>query len=266
MTSDVAFELRSQDLLQLARRRGRRGAWLFGFSIFGLLFGTFWMFWGVIVFLTGVGLVNGVIVFLFGGVGPTLGASLVAWAGVRRRRDAEELEQLAILAETRGDVTLGEAAHLLSESEAHAAKLLNVASSAGAARMVQSSALRAPLPLGPERQNLSAFRKARRRRALLLGVAALGVLGFATLWLVVGIAGIATAGTSATRTGPSGPSSRRAEPRSAAPNKRPMSDGLIGLAWTCTRTSSAPGTGTGRLTSDTRNWPSAVISVRSWRK
>ena len=170
MTSDVAFELRSQDLLQLARRRGRRGAWLFGFSIFGLLFGTFWMFWGVIVFLTGVGLVNGVIVFLFGGVGPTLGASLVAWAGVRRRRDAEELEQLAILAETRGDVTLGEAAHLLSESEAHAAKLLNVASSAGAARMVQSSALRAPLPLGPERQNLSAFRKARRRRALLLGV------------------------------------------------------------------------------------------------
>ncbi|MCA9596111.1 MAG: serine/threonine protein kinase [Myxococcales bacterium] len=192
MTSDVAFELRSQDLLQLARRRGRRGAWLFGFSIFGLLFGTFWMFWGVIVFLTGVGLVNGVIVFLFGGVGPTLGASLVAWAGVRRRRDAEELEQLAILAETRGDVTLGEAAHLLSESEAHAAKLLNVASSAGAARMVQSSALRAPLPLGPERQNLSAFRKARRRRALLLGVAALGVLGFATLWLVVGIAGIAT--------------------------------------------------------------------------
>ena len=31
-------------------------------------------------------LVNGVIVFLFGGVGPTLGASLVAWAGVRRRR------------------------------------------------------------------------------------------------------------------------------------------------------------------------------------
>ncbi|MEZ4222867.1 MAG: serine/threonine-protein kinase [Polyangiaceae bacterium] len=192
MRSDVAFAISSAPLLALARRRGRRGAWLLGVSCFGLLFGVFWMFWGVIVFLTGVGLVNGVIVFLFGGVGPALGASLLAWAGVKRRHDAEALEQLALLSETRTDVTIRETAQLLAESDSYASRLMDLAAAAGAVQMVQGSGARPAVPIGPDRSALVGFRAARRKRALLLAVASLFVLGFATLWLVVGTAGIAT--------------------------------------------------------------------------
>lgn len=193
MTSQgIGFALAPAALRALGRKRARGGTWLLSFSVLGLLFGTFWMFWGVIVFLTGVGLRNGVIVFLFGGVGPNLGASLMAWAAVRRRREAEELEQLAIYAEQQTDLTSHEAAHLLCVPHPHANQLLQLAASKGAAQLVQSSGLRPALPMGPDREKLVVFRRARRRRALWLAVAAVPVLGFATLWIVVGVAGIAT--------------------------------------------------------------------------
>ena len=85
----LAFQLDGALTEELARRRARRGSLLLAAGAFGMLFGTFWMLWGFVVVLTGVGIGNGIIVFFFGGVGPALGAGIVAWAGARRRRDAE---------------------------------------------------------------------------------------------------------------------------------------------------------------------------------
>ncbi len=50
---------------------------------------------------------------------------------------------------------------------------------------------------------------------------------------------------------------------SAAPNSRPMSDGLIGAASTRTTTSSGAGAGVSTLTSDSSSSPSGLISERS---
>lgn len=191
-TESLAFRIDGTRTAELARRRARRGGWLLGLGGFGLLFGTFWMLWGVIVVLTGVGIGNGIIVFFFGGVGPALGASIVTWAGVRRRRDAEELIQLGLLAEGRPDVSLDEAAELLGRGPGDVAALMRLAGQSGAATPVQGSGFRPPMSRTVDTQRLRAFRGARLRRTLLLGVAAMGVLGFATLWVVVGIAGIAT--------------------------------------------------------------------------
>src|SRR6195952_5810346 len=50
---------------------------------------------------------------------------------------------------------------------------------------------------------------------------------------------------------------------SAAPTRRPRSDGLIGEASTRTRTSSGPGSGVGTLASDNSSSPVFLISERS---
>ena len=191
-TNTVAFALSSAELIALATRHGRRGTWLVAVSIIGLLFGVFWLFWSAIVVLTGVGMKNGLVVLVFGGLGPTLGAALIGWGGVRRRQEAEELERLGIIAESCPALTAFDAAHLLCIGEAHAARLLKIAARSGAVRIVANSGLRARLPLGPDRKKLAAFRSSRFRRALMLAIAALFVLGFATMWTVVGVAAIAT--------------------------------------------------------------------------
>jgi GST-like protein len=54
-------------------------------------------------------------------------------------------------------------------------------------------------------------------------------------------------------------------PRSAAPNSRPMSLGLMGVASTRISTSSSAGTGSGSSCSASSSWPSAVIRDRSCR-
>ena len=51
---------------------------------------------------------------------------------------------------------------------------------------------------------------------------------------------------------------------SAAPNSRPMSDGLIGAACICTTTSSAPGAAVVTLINDSSNTPVDLTRVRSW--
>jgi len=188
----LAFRLVPNELEALAKKRGRRGAWLFGLGAFGLLFGTFWMFWGAIVLLTGVGVVNALIVFFFGGVGPTVGAVIVTWAGISRRRDAEELRQLGALQEGRPELTLDEVQAFLGRDERASATLLRLATEAGAAFPVRASGVRPALELPLDLAKLRAFRRSRFRRSLLLAASAVLVLGFATLWVVVGIAGIAT--------------------------------------------------------------------------
>ena len=193
MTAEtIGFALVPLALRDFARKRGRVGGWLIAVAILGLLFGMFWLFWSLILLITGLSMRNGLIVFLLGGVGPTLASLLIAWAGVRRRRDAEELGELGVYAETQADFILSEAAHLLRVPESRANQLMQLATRAGCAKLVQSSGLRAALPMGPERQRLIAFRRTRRWRALLLALAALPVLGFGALFVVIGVAGIAT--------------------------------------------------------------------------
>ena len=189
MHEALAFRIDGARMAELSRRRGRAGAWLFSLGAFGMLFGSFWMLWGVVVVLTGVGIGNGIIVFFFGGAGPALGAAIVAWAGVRRRRDAEALIEVRLLAEGRPDVTLDEAAALLGRDPTG---LMRLAGQHGAATPVQSSGFRPPAPVAVNTEALAAFRRSRLRRALILALCALAVLAFATLWIVVGVAGIAT--------------------------------------------------------------------------
>ncbi|GMV19387.1 MAG: serine/threonine protein kinase [Polyangiaceae bacterium] len=191
-TESLAFQIDGPRAFELSRRRARRGTWLLGLGGFGLLFGTFWMLWGVIVVLTGVGIGNGIIVFFFGGVGPALGAAIVSWAGARRRRDAEALVELALLSEGRPDIGLEEAADFLGRDAREVAGLMRLAGQGGAATPVQSSGFRPARPSVVDTAALLVFRRARLRRTLLLALAAMGVLGFATLWVVVGVAGIAT--------------------------------------------------------------------------
>ena len=77
--------------------------------------------------------------------------------------------------------------------------------------------------------------------------------------------GRALAGTLAVITGLAAVPLATAVRMSAAPNSRPMSDGLIGVAWTRTTTSSGCGAGTAVSTSESCSSPSAVISERSCR-
>ena len=160
MHEALAFRIDGARMAELSRRRGRAGAWLFSLGAFGMLFGSFWMLWGVVVVLTGVGIGNGIIVFFFGGAGPALGAAIVAWAGVRRRRDAEALIEVRLLAEGRPDVTLDEAAALLGRDPTG---LMRLAGQHGAATPVQSSGFRPPAPVAVNTEALAARAWTRRR-------------------------------------------------------------------------------------------------------
>src|SRR5450631_2567304 len=74
---------------------------------------------------------------------------------------------------------------------------------------------------------------------------------------------IAASGTLAVITGDSFVPDALAVDISAAPTRRPRSDGLIGEASTRTRTSSGPGSGVGTLKSDISSSPLFLISERS---
>src|ERR1700732_378794 len=74
---------------------------------------------------------------------------------------------------------------------------------------------------------------------------------------------IAASGTFAVITGASLVPDALAVDISAAPTRRPRSDGLIGEASTRTTTSSGPGSGTGTLASDSSSSPLFLISERS---
>ncbi len=190
MTSaGMTFALSEVELARLGKRRKRSGTVRLVIGAGGLLFGVFWLFWGVIVFLTGMGFLTGLVVSLFGGVGPTLGAALVVASGVRRWREAEILGQLAIVAHHRRSITTLQAVEVTGADEADVTKSLAVAASAGAAQVVPASGVTEPIRGGGTA--LADYRKKKRRRALLLAIAAVPVLGFSTLWLVVGTAGIA---------------------------------------------------------------------------
>jgi hypothetical protein len=75
---------------------------------------------------------------------------------------------------------------------------------------------------------------------------------------------IARSGTCALTTGRAGVPETRAVAISAAPNNRPMSDGLMGVASMRTMTSSAAGSGVGTSCSEISSSPSALMSERSW--
>src|ERR1700733_10469880 len=77
------------------------------------------------------------------------------------------------------------------------------------------------------------------------------------------IARIAASGTFAVITGASLVPDALADVMSAAPTRRPRSDGLIGEASTRTTTSSAEGSAVGTLTSDISSSPLCLISERS---
>jgi hypothetical protein len=74
---------------------------------------------------------------------------------------------------------------------------------------------------------------------------------------------IARSGTCAVTTGRAGVPETRAVAISAAPNSRPMSDGLMGVASMRTMTSSAAGSGVGTSCSEISSSPSALMSERS---
>jgi hypothetical protein len=76
---------------------------------------------------------------------------------------------------------------------------------------------------------------------------------------------ISAGGTWARTTGRSAVPVMRAVAMSAAPNRLPMSEGLIGVASTRIRISSSAGTGTGTSASDSSSTPSALTSERSCR-
>ena len=79
------------------------------------------------------------------------------------------------------------------------------------------------------------------------------------------IARISLSGTFAVTTGRSALPDAVAVLMSAAPNSRPMSDGLIGDASTRITTSSGAGSGTGVSTSDSSSSPLRLIVERNCR-
>jgi hypothetical protein len=188
--SSYAFAVEREKIPSFARKRARRGTALVALGLAGLVFGVFWVIWGIVLIIltdnqrgTGVGV-------SIVAAGPTIAGWLAMTAGVRRRAEAELCPSLTVLGESRGEVTLGEVAHLMGFASSDLQSLLRALTRDGVVRPTRPAEAEIPAVLQPfGGPKLREFRRARGRRALFLGIASLALMGFASFWLVVAVAG-----------------------------------------------------------------------------
>jgi hypothetical protein len=187
--SSFAFTVDPARLAPFAARRRRRGTALLVIGIIGLVFGVFWVIWGIVLVLLSEQKAMGVMVSVVAS-GPTIGAIMAMSGGSRRRAEAELCSAIAILGDARGEVTIDEIAHLTGFDARELQGLSRALSRDGAVTPTRPASGELPAVIaalgGPA---LRTFRRARGRRAILLGVFAMALLGFASFWTVVAIAG-----------------------------------------------------------------------------
>lgn len=102
-------------------------------AVAGLLFGMFWVAFGIIALAVDVGSwVNIALIVVAGGLGPALGAAVVLWLGIARRVTASRLRDLRTLSHTRGGVSLDQVTTMVGNRPA-AERLLRRACELGVA-------------------------------------------------------------------------------------------------------------------------------------
>ena len=103
-------------------------------GVLGLLFGMFWVAFSGVCVLAGAGTPLYVgILFVAGGLGPLLGASVVLTLGISRRVTASRLRELRTLAHGRGGVSLERVTVMLGGKVGPAQALLHKACELGVA-------------------------------------------------------------------------------------------------------------------------------------
>ncbi|MEO7095855.1 MAG: hypothetical protein ABI175_21525, partial [Polyangiales bacterium] len=189
-SGSFAFTVDSSALSRFASKRASRGRILVGVGLFGVVFGLFWVIWGIILILLSEQKLIGLICSIVSS-GPVIAGAMALMGGVRRRSDAELCALIEILADARGELTVEEVAHLTGHDPTELAELGRLLSRDGAISPNRPAPAGVPAAVaslgGPA---LRSFCAARVRRARWLAVAAIGLMGFASFWTVVAIAGL----------------------------------------------------------------------------
>lgn len=109
------------------------GLILIGVGVLGLMFAFFWVAFGGVCVVVGVGTwVVIVLLVVAGGLGPMIGSALVLWLGISKRLLAARLRELRTLSHANGGVSVEQVTIMMGGS-AGAQRLLHRACELGVA-------------------------------------------------------------------------------------------------------------------------------------